>query len=136
MAGRARRFAWSQSIAAGATFNPLATWDYETPRVPMLLEIFHRATLVGLLSTLKSGGDTIEQESPVPAGGTAGVPPGRLDVDPITGEATALLKTALVYRNPTAGAIVVDGYVNAVEMGGGGGGGGGGGFRRRGRGRR
>lgn len=119
------QFPWTQSIAAGATFNPLDGWDYETPDTDVGIEVFHRATLVGLLAVAKTGGFAIQQEGPVPAGGTAGVPPGRINLDPITGVAYAQRKVSVNYRNPTAGAIVVDGYIIATPRRGGLAGGGG-----------
>lgn len=113
------QFPWTQSIAAGATFNPLENWDYETPDADVAVEVFHRATAVGLVSVLKSGGFAISQEGPVAAGGTAGVPPGRLNLDPQTGKGFSSRKLSVNYRNPTGGAIVVDGYIIATPIGGG-----------------
>lgn len=108
------QFPWTQSIAAGGTFNPLDGWDYETPDSDVAVEVFHRATAVGLVAVVKTGGFAIGQEGPVPAGGTAGVPPGRLNIDPITGQGYASRKLSVNYRNPTGGAIVVDGYIVAT----------------------
>jgi hypothetical protein len=113
------QFPWSQSIAAGALFNPLDGWDYETPDTDVAVEIFHRATAVGLVAVVKTGGFAIGQEGPVPAGGTAGVPPGRLNLDPITGRGFSSRKLSVNYRNPTGGAIVVDGYIVATPIAGG-----------------
>jgi len=108
------QFPWTQSIAAGGVFNPLDGWDYETPDTDVGVEIFHRATAVGLVAVAKTGGFALQQEGPVPAGGTAGVPPGRINLDPITGVGYSNRKLSLNYRNPTGGAIVVDGYVIAT----------------------
>jgi len=108
------QFPWTQSIPAGGVFNPLDGWDYETPDADVGVEIFHRATAVGLVAVAKSGGFALQQEGPVPAGGTAGVPPGRLNLDPITGVGYTNRKLSLNYRNPTGGAIVVDGYIIAT----------------------
>ena len=49
-------FSWSQAILAGATFNPLTTFDYEMPDTDVAVEVLHRATAVGLVAVLKSGG--------------------------------------------------------------------------------
>jgi len=106
--------AWSQAILAGATFNPLEDWDYETPDTDVGVEVIDRATAVGLLRTVKSGGLAIMQESPVQAGGTAGTIPNRLNTEPTVGEGFASKKLAVFYRNPTAGTITVDGYIVAV----------------------
>lgn len=104
-------FVFSQSIAAGATFQPLAAWEYEQPMVDGEVTLLERATAIGLVGSLKSGGDTIKQESPVPAGGTAGNTPTVFTVHPISGHSHGGLKLNLSYRNPTAGAITIDGVL-------------------------
>ena len=115
-------FPWSVSLAAGAVFNPLEDWEYETPDRDCGFEVFERATAVGLVSSVKSGGDTIKQEGPVQSGGTAGITPSRLNTEPITGKARRSQKMRVAYRNPTAGAITVDGQIILVPQGGAGGG--------------
>lgn len=102
---------WSQSIAAGATFNPLTDWQYETPTFPAVVEVLDRATATGLVRALTSGSETIVQECPVQAGGTAGTTPGRQNTEPLTGHGLAAQKLRVAYRNPTAGAITVDGVI-------------------------
>lgn len=112
-------FTWSQSIAAGATFNPLTDWQYETPDFRGMIEVFSRATAVGLLETISSAGETLKQESPVQAGGTAGTIPSRLNTEPVVGKAEPLQKIRVFYRNPTAGAITIDGQIVLTPIGGG-----------------
>ena len=56
-------FTWSQSIAAGATFNPLDGWNYEFVPRPGVVKILHRATAVGLVATVTSGWDELLQEA-------------------------------------------------------------------------
>ena len=111
-------FPWSVSLAAGAVFNPLEDWEYETPDRDCGFEVFERATAVGLVSSVKSGGDTIKQEGPVQSGGAAGTTPSRLNTEPITGKARASQKMRVAYRNPTGGAITVDGQIILVPQGG------------------
>lgn len=123
-----KQFAWSQLIAAGAVFNPLVTWDYETPDVAVMVEVLHRATAVGLVGAVKSSGDNIGQEAPIQAGGTAGTLPARLTTEAVTGRAAAFQKLSVPYRNPTGGGITVDGIITIVPLAGARGGGG---FRRR-----
>jgi hypothetical protein len=111
-----KTFSWTQSIAAGAVFNPLAVWDYETPDVDTMVEVIQRATAVGLVGAVKSAGDNIQQESNIQAGGTSGVTPSRLNTEPVTGRAAAGQKLSIPYRNPTGGAIIVDGVITIVPI--------------------
>lgn len=112
------QFTWSQSIAAGATFNPLANWDYETPKGNARVEVIERATAVGLVGAIKTGGENVKQESPIQAGGTAGTTPSPLNTTPTMGQAKGGLKLSIPYRNPTGGAITVDGVITMVVGGG------------------
>lgn len=117
-------FVWSFAILTGLTFNPLTDWQYETPDFDGMIEIFSRATAVGLLVTISSAGDTLQQESPVQAGGTAGTTPSRLNTEPVVGRAAKFQKIRVGYRNPTGGTITVDGQIILTPLGGRGGGGG------------
>lgn len=114
-----QQFKWSQAILAGATFNPLEVWDYETPDVDVKVEVWHRATAIGLVAVVKSGGQAITQESPVQAGGTAGTLPATLTTEPDVGEGFASKKLSVFYRNPTGGTITVDGIIKATPARGG-----------------
>lgn len=111
-------FVWSQAILTGATFNPLTDWQYETPDFDGMIEVFSRATAVGLLVTISSAGDTLQQESPVQAGGTAGTTPSRLNTEPVVGRAAKFQKVRIGYRNPTGGTITVDGQIILTPLGG------------------
>lgn len=112
---------WSQAILTGATFNPLTDWQYETPDFDGMIEVFSRATAVGLIETISSAGDTLKQESPVQAGGTAGTIPSRLNTEPVVGRAAKFQKIRVGYRNPTGGTITVDGQIILTPLGGRGG---------------
>lgn len=118
-------FPWSQAILAGATFEPLSSWQYETPDFPCMIEVLERATAVGMLSSITSGGDTLRQEGPIQSGGTAGTTPSRLNTEPVVGKGGPLKKLRVLERNPTAGTITVDGLVIMTPIAGGGGGNGG-----------
>lgn len=105
-------FTWSQSIAAGATFNPVDGWNYEFVPRPGIVKYLHNATAVGLVATITSGSDQLLQEAPVPAGGTAGVIPSEFNVAPIVDAVQAGDRQAVRYRNPTGGAITVNGIID------------------------
>ncbi len=109
-------FTFSQSIAAGAIFNPLEGWQYQYLPWPAEITVLARATVVALVAVYTSGSETIVEESPVQAGGTAGVIPSPLNT-PVQGWHAAagdLLK--LRYRNTSGGAITVDGIIEAIPL--------------------
>lgn len=103
---------WTQSIAAGATFDPLDGWNYQYVPRPGVIKILHNATAVGMLATITSGSDQLMQEGPVPAGGTSGVIPSEFSVAPIVDEVGPNDRQSIRYRNPTAGAIIVNGIID------------------------
>ena len=109
-------FIYSQSVAAGAVFNPLVGWQYQYLPWPSEVNVLSRAAAVGMTQVFTSGSETIVEESPVQAGGTAGVTPSSLNT-PVQGWHAAagdLLK--LNYRNTTGAAVVVDGIIEVVPM--------------------
>lgn len=112
----------NQLIAAGATLDALTGWEYETPDVDCMVEVLEQATATGLVSTLKSAGDTLKQEGGVSAGGTAGVEAARINREPITGRAAKNKKVRLFVRNPTGGGITYDALVILTPLRGGSGG--------------
>jgi len=109
-------FIFSQSVAAGATFNPLTGWQYQYLPWPAEVTVLSRATAIGMVQVFTSGSETIVEESPTQAGGTSGVTPSALNT-PIQGWHAAagdLLK--LNYRNTTGGAVIVDGIIEVIPM--------------------
>ncbi len=70
-----------------------------------------RATAVAMVQVFTSGSETIVEESPTQAGGTAGVTPSSLNT-PIQGwHAAGGDRLKLAYRNTSGGAITLDGII-------------------------
>lgn len=75
-----------------------------------------RATAVGMVQAYTSGSETIVEESPVQAGGTAGVTPSPLNT-PVQGWHAAagdLLKTT--FRNTSGASITIDTIIEVIPM--------------------
>lgn len=104
------QFNFTTSIAAGATAFPLQNWQYRFPPKTSLLELMVNATAVGIVANLTTGAESIVQaESPVSAGGTAGVIPARLNNEPIVDTVDAGEEIVLALRNTSGGAVTVNG---------------------------
>ena len=104
------QFNFSQSIAAGATALPLAPWQFRFPPKTSLLELMVNATAVGIFMNLTTGAESIVQaESPVAAGGTAGVLPAKLNCEPIVDKVDPGEEVVLTLRNTSGGAVTVNG---------------------------
>ncbi len=110
-------FTWSQSVAAGATFTPLDSgdWQYKYLPYPAIVELIHQATATGVVVTITFGSDTIQQESPLSAGGTIGQLPSRFAREPITEKALQGDLLKVTYRNTTVGAINVEGIIEITR---------------------
>ena len=109
-------FIYSQSVAAGASFNPLVGWQYQYLPWPAEVNVLSRASAIAMVQVFTSGSETIVEESPVQAGGTAGVTPSPLNT-PVQGWHAAagdLLK--LGYRNTSGAAITIDGIIEVTPM--------------------
>lgn len=103
-------FPFTQSIAAGATAQPLSSWSYRFPPKLSLFELLINATATGIVMNLTTGAESIVQaDSPVSAGGTAGVLPARLNNEPIVDMVGPGEELVLALRNTTAGALTVNG---------------------------
>jgi hypothetical protein len=111
-------FPWTQSIAAGGTFDPLETWGYQYTEKAGIIKVVHRATAVGLVASIFATSEQLGQEANVPAGGTSGVTPSDFNVPPIVERVKAGKRLSIRYRNPTGGAIIVDGAIDLTEQGG------------------
>lgn len=102
---------WNQSIPAGQTFEPLNGWQYEYVPFGGVIKINHDAANVGVVVTVTSGSDTLQERSPLPSGGVVGVIPSDLDTPPLVDEVAAGDRLKILYDNPTAGAINVQGTI-------------------------
>jgi hypothetical protein len=102
---------WTQSVAAGDTFEPLTGWQYEYSPWGGHIEIVHDATAVGIVATISSGSDTLQERSPVSAGGTTGALPSALDQLPVSDDIAAGDRLKIFYENTSAGAVDVNGTI-------------------------
>jgi len=111
-------FTWTAAVAAGAAFDPIdaAGWMYRYLPYAAVIEVISNATAAGVVQTLTFGSDTIQQESPTPAGGTAAVIPSRLNVEPITEKGAPSDLLRVVYRNTTGGPITVNGIIQLTRI--------------------
>lgn len=111
------QMSYSRSIAAGATDNPLSGAQYEFLPFPAIVRILQRTTATGVLCTVYSGSEAVQEESPVQSGGTAGVTPSPLNTSPMEFFAPAGDRLKVVNRNTTAGALTVDTLIQIDPVG-------------------
>jgi hypothetical protein len=105
---------FSQALTANQLgFNPLSGWQYEYLPWPAQVILLIRATDVNERVTVYSGSETIQERSPVQAGGTAGVIPSELNTPAISWIAAAGDRLKVVIDNTTAGTPTVDGIIIA-----------------------
>lgn len=75
---------FSQALTANQLgFNPVSGWHYEFLPWPAEVIVLVRATGTSVRITVFSGSETIQERSPVQAGGTAGVTPSELNTPAI-----------------------------------------------------
>lgn len=111
------QFNFTQSVAAGATYTPLSGWQYEYLPFPAQVDIGINATAVGIVATVSSGSDVLQEESPVQAGGTAGVIPSPLNTPYLSDQAAAGDRMKIAIRNTSGGAVTVNGTVKVTPLG-------------------
>lgn len=107
------KLSWSEDVAAGAVFLPIsaAGWQYEYVPVGGIISLLHRAVAVGVVVTVTTGSETLQERSPVSAGGTAGVMPSALDVPALVDEVAQGDRVKISYENTSGAAIFVDGEI-------------------------
>lgn len=107
------RLTFSQSVAAGATFNPLQGWQYEYMPWRARVRLMAWTTAAGVLQSAITGSESIQVESPVDIGGAAaGNLPTVFDVDPLDFISPPGDRVAYNLRNTTGGALNVMGVID------------------------
>lgn len=114
-------FPFSQALTANQLgFNPLTGWQYEfVPAAYMrgaAVKLLARSTDVNVRLTVYSGGQTIQQRSPVQGGGTAGTTPSDLNTNPITWVASPGDRLILAFDEVAGGTPTVDGVIYVEPM--------------------
>jgi len=100
----------STLLPVGPT-NILAGWQYEYLPWPARIKVLIRATSVNSRLTVFSGSETIQEESPLQSGGTAGVTPSELNTPPIVWDAPAGDRLKLNIRATDAGGITTADWI-------------------------
>src|SRR5260370_25795699 len=79
------QFVFSQALTANQLgFNPLSGWQYEWTPYPCSILLLIRATTTSSKLTIFSGSETIQERTPIQAGGTAGVTPSELNTPAVS----------------------------------------------------
>jgi len=98
--------------------NPLLGWQYEfVPMVPHSCKLLVRSTTAGSRVTVYSGSETIQERTPVQAGGTIGVTPSELNTAPIVWLAAAGDRLKLAIDEVLGGTPTVDGIIMIEPLG-------------------
>ena len=106
------QFNFVTAVPANASSTPLSTWQYRFPPKTALISLILNAAATGVVMNLTTGSESIVQaDSPVSAGGTAGVIPSSFGVNPIVDQVDAGEEIVLTLRNTTASPITVSGLV-------------------------
>ncbi len=83
---------FSQALTANQLgFNPISGWQYEYLPWPAHVILMVRGTHAAAkaVMTVYSGSETIQERSPIQAGGTAGVTPSELNTPAVSWQAAA-----------------------------------------------
>lgn len=93
--------------------NPIANagWQFEFLPFPATVIVIVRSTDAAERMTIYAGSETIQEKSPVSAGGTAGQTPTHFNVPPVTFRALARDRLKLTIDNTGAGTPTVDGVI-------------------------
>jgi len=109
-------FRYTTVMTANGSADPLANWQYRYLPWPARVEHLNVSTDVNVVKTVTSGAETIVEESPVQAGGVAGVTPSPLNVSADSWNAAAgdLLKVGL--RETAGGTPSVMGVIEVTPL--------------------
>jgi hypothetical protein len=106
------QFVWSTAMTANQLgLNPLSGWQYEFLPWPAQVLVLARSSTTGAVATVYSGSETIQERSPIQAGGTAGTTPSELNTPAIAWQAAAGDRLKLTIDNTTAGTPTIDGII-------------------------
>ena len=109
-------FTFTPTVLLGATDNPLSGWQYEYLPWPAHVTVLATSIVAGIVGTYTSGSETILEESPIQAGGSARVIPNPLNTSAITWQAAAGHRLKLNYRNTTLADDEVQGIIEVEPL--------------------
>jgi hypothetical protein len=105
---------FSQALTANQLgFNPVSGWQYEYLPWPAQVIVLMKGThaVKGMLATVYSGSETIQERAPVQNGGTAGLTPSELNTPAISWIAAAGDRLKISIDETLAGTPTVDGLI-------------------------
>lgn len=109
------RLIFSQALGAGGTAFPLNNWQYEYLPYPAACKVIMRSTVATDRATVTSGSETIQEESPIPSGGTAGQTPTDFNAPAVQWNGAYNDRLKILLRN-TGAASTVDGYIDIQPL--------------------
>ena len=108
---------FSQAMTANQLgFNPASGWQYEYLPWPARMLLLVRSTTGGNRVTVYSGSETVQERSPVQAGGSAGVTPSELNTPAISWLGAAGDRVKIVLDEVLGGTPTVDGVIIANPL--------------------
>jgi hypothetical protein len=108
------QFVFSTAMTANQLgLNPLLGWQYEFLPWPANILLLMRSSATGVVATVYSGSETIQERSPVQAGGTAGTTPSELNTPAVAWQGAAGDRLKITIDNTTASTPTVDGVIIA-----------------------
>ncbi len=111
------RLPFSNAMTANETgYNPLTSWDFERLPWAAACRLLVNGTDVNTRITVRSGSQTIQQRAPITAGGTAGVMPAELNVDPLVWIGSAGDKITLEIDEVAGGTPTVNGIIQVEPL--------------------